>query len=293
MKHRPSTAGVATSALLAELAISVWTGRKLDKSASQDIVRMNSADRGVANVHKKLLGDCEELEAVRKFASVVRTTHYSITMPWSDSGLRLLPTANYFKYQEAMTGYAAEFDRLVQIFLDAYEWETSQAQVKLGALFNPDDYPTVAALRHKFGMSVSYIPLPTSGDWRVDIEEQAKDELEAHYQRYYEEQIGKAMGDVWSRTKDVLERLSDRLADEADGKPKVFRSTLVDSAMEIVDLLDTCNLTGDRTMTHVAEQLRETLHGIGADDLRQDRALRRSTKRNVDELIQALPGLGM
>jgi hypothetical protein len=284
---------VASSALLVELNINVWTGRKLDKSASQDVTRMNSADRGIANVHKKLLGDCAELEAIRKHASQVRGAHYAITMPWSDSGLRLLPTANYFKYNDALGDYQQEFKKLVDAFLAAYEWETSQAQVKLGALFNPDDYPTVQSLKHKFGLSVSFIPLPTSGDWRVDIEADAKRQLETHYQSYYADKLKQAMDDVWGRTADVLDRLSSQLDYGADDKPRGIRDSLMDSAVEIVDLLDACNLTGDPAMRKMANDLRASIKGIGADALRKDAALRRATKRDVDAMIKALPGLGM
>lgn len=290
MQNVPS---VASSALLVELNINVWTGRKLDKSASQDVVRMNSADRGIANVHKKLLGDCAELEAIRKYASQVRGTHYAITMPWSDSGLRLLPTANYFKYNDAMGDFQKEFHKLVDAFLAAYEWETSQAQVKLGALFNADDYPTVQSLKHKFGLSVSFIPLPTSGDWRVDIEADAKRQLKTHYESYYADKLKQAMDDVWSRTADVLERLSSQLDYGVDDKPRGIRDSLVESAVEIVDLLDACNLTNDPAMRKMAADLRASMNGIGAVALRQDAALRRATKRDVDAMIKALPGLGM
>ena len=97
---------ISSSSMLAELSISVWTGRKKDRAASDDVTRLNHADSGVASVNKKLLGDCEELVAVQKFAANVRSGHYAMTMPWSDSGLRLLPTAQFFKYNEQITALA-------------------------------------------------------------------------------------------------------------------------------------------------------------------------------------------
>ena len=122
--------------MLVELSIGTWTGRKLDKRASQDVTSQNNADKGVANVHKKLLGDCAELDAVQKFTANARNVHYACTMPWSDTGLRLLPTTQYFKYHQEMTALQSEYQRLVQAFLDAYSWEIQNAQLKLGALFN-------------------------------------------------------------------------------------------------------------------------------------------------------------
>ena len=67
---------IASSAVLIDLSISCWTGRKLDKRASNDVTAQNNAAKGVANVHKKLLGDCAELDAVQKFAANARNAHY-------------------------------------------------------------------------------------------------------------------------------------------------------------------------------------------------------------------------
>ncbi len=81
-----STPSISTASMLVELNISTWTGRKLDKKASRDLTTVMRAANGVANVNKKLLGDCAELEAVQKFTANARNMHYSMTLPWSDSG---------------------------------------------------------------------------------------------------------------------------------------------------------------------------------------------------------------
>jgi len=286
----PSISG---SAMLVELSIRNWAGRKLDKGASQKVTLDNRASTGVANVNKKLLGDCAELSAVLKFAANARNSHYAMTMPWSDTGMRLLPTAQYFKYNEQMIALKAEYFSLVDAFLSAYNWEISQAQVKLGDLFNPDEYPSAAALQSKFGFQFTYIPLPESGDWRVDIESEAKEELEHHYRAYYRNQLAAAMADVNQRAYDVLIRMSERLDYGDTETKKIFRDSLVTNVIEIANLMDSCNLTGDQTMKDNAAMLRKILDGVDAADLREDFALRRATKKAVDEVIASLPTLGM
>jgi len=90
-----SVPSIASSAMFVELSISTWTGRKLDKRATKETTQANGADDRAGSFHKKLLGDCAELDAIHKFAGNVRTFHYHSTMPWSDMGMRLLPTAAY------------------------------------------------------------------------------------------------------------------------------------------------------------------------------------------------------
>lgn len=289
----PSVPSISSSAMLCELSISQWTGRKKDRRASDDVTRDNNAAVGVASVNKKLLGDCAELDAVQKLTGNIRNMHYSMTMPWSDTGMRLVPTAQYFKYHQQMTALQAEWERLVQTFLDAYDWEISQAQAKLGDLFDRDEYPTVSALTNKFAFRLSYIPLPDAGDFRIDIGNEAMEQVRSHYQDYYSRQLANAMNDVWQRTHKALSAMSERL-DYADNETKkVFRNTLVDNVVEIIDLLDVCNVTGDSQMSALKTKLDNAMRGVTPEALRDDEYLRRDTKRAVDEVIAQLPSIGL
>jgi hypothetical protein len=288
--HAPS---IASSSMLCELSISTWTGRKLDKRASKDVTLQNHAASGVANVNKKLLGDCAELIALQKFTANSRNIHYGMTMPWSDTGLRLLPTAQYFKYHQAMTDIQGEFNRLVDAFLDAYDWEIMQAQAKLGDLFIRDDYPSLESLKNKFRFRLTYIPLPDAGDFRIDIGNEAAEEIKTHYKTYYTTQLNQAMNDVWQRTYDALSRMSERLDYADHEKKKIFRDSLVDNVAEMVELLRVCNVTGSTQMTAMADKLDDALRGVTPDALREDAYLRAETKRTVDEAIKALPSLDM
>ena len=288
-----SAPSISSASMLVELGISSWTGRKKDKAASAEVTTQNAARTGVASVNKKLLGDCAELVAVQKFAANVRTSHYAMTMPWSDSGMRLLPTTVYFKYHQQMTQLQGEFDRLVQNFLDAYDWEVVQAQAKLGTLFNRDEYPTVDSLRDKFGFRMSYIPLPDAGDWRVDMERDAQDALKEQYNTFYRKQVEGAMRDVWERLHTELNRFVSQLGVDAEGKKgKIYGSTM-EHVMHLTDMLEAANFTNDPNLTLAQNRIRAALDGVDKDDLVRNDIFREDTKRAMQSAIDALPGLGM
>jgi len=295
-----SVPSISSAAMLVELSISVWTGIKKDKKASQDVEAQNGADTGVAKVSKKLLGDCAELKAVQDFTANVRTgIHYDMTMPWSNSGLRLLPTSKYFKYHQTMTALQAEWQKLVDAFLAAYDWEAAQAQAKLGSLFARDEYPTMEKLREKFRFNLNYIPMPEAGDWRVDMEKETRDALAEHYQKFYHDQTQRSVMATWAVAAEALSAMSDRLADPADGEKankngsKVFRDSLVENMMAAIDKLEEFNLTNDPTMRQMKQRLASIMAGVTPDALREDRAFRLETKRAVDEAIKALPSLDL
>ena len=284
--HEPT---LQSSCMLVEQSIGVWEGVKLDRRASRQVTQANNAERGIASVRKKLLGNCRELEEVKKLRNFARTIHRDNTMPWSNSGLRLITTEQYFDYHRQMTGLVNEFYKLVEEFISAYSFERQAAQAKLGELFDASEYPSDMELRAKFHFSVNYMPLPAAGDFRLDIQGQAKQVLADEYEKFYQKQIEAAMKDVWQRLLVPLQNMSTRLDYRAGEKPTGFRDTLVSNVEDIAKLLKTCNVTNDQEMERVRRELVNTLRGVTPDGLREDAALRRNTKEEIDKIIKALP----
>jgi hypothetical protein len=269
----------------------VWTARKRDRAATGDLLRMNNADKSAGQFNKNLLADCEELAVIQKFAANARTMHYSSTMPWSDSGLRLLPTAKYFDYHKAMTTMQAEFYRLVDVFLDAYDFEVAQVHAKLGDLFNRDEYPTSDSIRSKFRFGLSYVPVPDVGDWRVDMGSEATEVLRSEYAAFYQQQTERAMNDVLARVYDHLNRLTRQLGVDEDGKKgKIFDST-IDNLRDMVEMLEHANFSNDPNIALAQQKLQRTLAGLCRDDLVKNEIFREDTRASLQDAMRSLPSL--
>lgn len=287
--HVPS---IASSALLAELSIGVWEGRKQDKKASSTITTLNNANKKAARVTKDLLVDCEELKAVKKYAQTMRDFHRNSTMPWSNMGHRLLTNSYFLDYDRHMKVMMENFAKLVEEFLSVYSWEVTATQVKLGDMYNPSEYPSVDVLRGKFKCRLNYMPVPDCNDFRVDVNTEAKAVLEQSYSKFYAEQLTSAMADVGKRVLEPLQNMS-KMLDYGNGvKATGFHHTLVDNTLAVVDVLKACNLSQDPRLEQIRSRLSAALRGVTTDGLRKDPYLRAETKRNVDEIIKTLPSLG-
>ena len=287
---------ISSAAMTVDFNASVWTARKKDHRASAEITHANYADRGVANVTKNLLGDCDELKAVQKFAANTRNIHYSMTMPWSDNGARLLTTAQYFKYHEVMTDLQNEFHRLVDEFLTAYDKTIENAaelQVKLGAMWNADEYPTRAALEDKFGFRINYVPLPDSGDFRLDIGNEAMDQIKTQYEEHYTTAVNAAMKDIWQKLHDNLTTLARQLGVNEEGKGNKLYDTVFDRALELTDMLGTCNVTGDSQMEAMRQRLEQAFHGLTIGRIKNSPTLREDKQKELAKAIAAIPSLDM
>lgn len=284
---------LASSAMLVEVNISHWAGRKKDKRASVDVTSSNHAATGVASVNKKLLANSDTLRAIQTHVTAARNLHANMTMPWSNSGLRLLPTVQYFKYSQAMSQMQNEFDRLAQDFMTAYNDEVVDVQLKLGDLFSRDDYPTVESLASKFAFRTNYMPLPDAGDFRVDVGNDALREIKATYADFYATQYNTAMNDVWTRLHKALTSMSDRLDYGSKEDKKIFRDSLVGNVTDMIELLRVCNVTGSTQMSEMANRLEEAMSCVTPDALREDDLFRADTKAAVDAVIKSLPSLDL
>ena len=293
---------LSSSSVLSQLKISTWTARKLDKSATKKVAIDNNASAKAGNYNKNLLAGCTELDDLKKFVGNARNTHYAMTLPWSDMGLRLIPTSQYFDYQNEMTSLEGEFWRLYQLFEDAYQWRVGnaiqQAQ-ELGGLFNHDDYPSVEVLRNKFGWTLSVQPLPESGDFRLDIPNEQQEVIKQQYDSFYRGAIDSAMDDIWVRLRKNLETISRQLApkDELDAKGNQKYNKLYDSvfdtSLELIRMMRDFNLTGDTQMTAIADQLESALYSVNTDALKNSESLRTTKAAEVTAILATLPSLDM
>lgn len=273
------------SALIVNLSLSVWTGRKLDKRVSEEVDQAKSTKTRAGNYHKNLLAGSGKLEEIGKVANAVRTWHYTVTQPWGDNGDRVLNMATFMDYKARLSEYEQQFALAVNNFLNEYDTLVAAAAFQLGDLFNREDYPLREQIVEKFGFRYAFTPLPTAGDFRVDIGEEGLREMRDHYEGVLSSRVNDAMRDAWERLHDVLSRMSERLADTEDGKRKIFRDSLVENAIEVCGLLRHFNITGDLKMEAMRMELEDAMRNVDASTLRESDLLREQTKQKVDAML--------
>lgn len=279
---------IQNASVLVDLNLSVWTGRKMDKKTSEEVVVSKAAhSKQAASVSKHLLAGTDVLDKIQKHAAMVRNWHYEQTLPWSDGGSRLLPMKSFFTYKAQLSQYESEFQTLVDDFVREYPVLVSAAAFQLGNLFDRGEYPDVEDIIGRFRFKYVFLPLPAMGDFRVDIGEEVKAELQEQFKGYYENKINDAMKDMWDRLHGILTKLSERL-DYAEGETKkIFRDTLVSNAIELCGMLSNLNVTDDPKLEEARRKLEATLSGIEAEDLREDAGLRLDVKDKVDSILKA------
>ena len=271
--------------MLVELNISVWTARKQAKSIASQVDVDNGTKTKVISAYKGLLAGDESLSSIQKLAGFIRTYHMSVTSPWNDAGQRLLSTGMFITYRQEMSRLENEYWGLVNQFLPEYGVKISAAAFQLGALFNRDEYPDVDQVQHKFGMSVRYTPVPESGDFRVDVTNEAMNDLKDQYDTLYKSNLDKVTKDAWDRLHKVLTQLSFGLRTDENGKQGKIYSSVVENAQELCNMLTYFNVSGDTQLEAMRIKLEDTMMGLDVKDIKDSDYIRGTVKQTVDVML--------
>ena len=280
---------IDTCAMLVELSVSQWTARKLDRSVSDELVANKQAqDKGAARVNKHLLAGRTELEVINKFVTETRSLVYDNTLPWSDSGIRLLPSAKFMEFNAKLQQAEDKFYGLVAEFVQVYPSLITAQAMALGNMFNRNDYPHPDDIEHRFRFNVNYMPVPSSGDFRVDIGNDAQEELRNKLAKLADERVEHAVRDIKTRLLEHLKRMSDRLTvDMVSGSavPRKFHDSLLDGAHDLCELAGSLNIINDPQLEQARKALKQAINGVDVKDLRKDMPTRQDIKAQVDDVL--------
>lgn len=267
---------LSQKAVLISLTISLWTGRKLDKRATESVETTFSTNRGVGNFTKKLLPDSKELDLIKSIANESRQFLYEQTSPWLNDGSRILSSKNIFDFGNAIRQRKAKFEAAVSDFLSVYSLQRADAQTKLGSLFRADDYPHVESLKDAFTFKTLILPMPEVTDFRVEVLDSEKDALLESLR----EVQNRALQDCYDRLKAVVSKAAETL-----NSPKaIFRDSLIENISEICQLLPKLNVNDDAALETTRLEVESIVSKISPETLRENKDERQAAADKLREI---------
>lgn len=271
-----------TRAMLVNLNISMWTARKYDSKVSKQVETVYSAEN--SGRYNKILIATEYISNIQKVVNAARTYHYENTLPWFDTGGRLLPTANYFEYTGKMQNFQIQFEQMVKDFISLYPDYIAEASIRLGGMYNDADYPDVSELPKKYGFKVQILPVPDADDFRVTMNEDDIRNIKDDLEREMEENTNAAMKDIWNRLYKTVNHVVEKLSD-VDAK---FKDSLIGNVREMCDLLPRLNVTNDKKLDDMVAEVGEKLADLSPKDLRTDSAKRYSAAISAKKMLDKM-----
>ena len=277
---------LSDKALLVHLGVSQWTARKLDKKASKQVAQANGATGNVGNFNKTLLPTCNRIADVHRETAFIRKDFYRNTLPWGIEGTFILPSANYLAFTTEYRKKKAAWDNLVEEFFGGYLQARADAQRLLGNLYSQQDYPIMGDLKRKFKMDLTFLPVPTIGDFRVELADGEIDTITADLEERIAESSKIAMQDVWQRLYDKVEWIANRLSDPNN----VFHAATYEDAQDLCKLLTRLNFTDDPDLEAMRSKAEQKLFRLHPEVIKNDPDVRKDTAKDAEAIMKQMAG---
>jgi hypothetical protein len=275
---------VNSKALLVSLRISTWSARKLDREVTRTTNQQHEADRDAGRYNKLLIPKAQSYKDLISVSQAARISHYFQTLAWNDEGYRLLPSKNYFDYNESIRKHRTEFEEALDTFLREYPLLIEAAKGTLGTMFRASDYPTVNQIARKFDFRVDFSPLPARGDFRLDLPSDQLDKIEEETQNRINSAIDDAVKSAWERMSETVGRVKERLVDPEN----IFRDSLIGNVRELCDIMTRLNVTDNPDLEAMRRKVEMEISRLDPQSLRDDKNLRADTARKADEILKAM-----
>lgn len=294
---------IQNGAVLVEFGVSDWKASVVDKSVAAKIARDYRAGEQAGRYHKDLLAGSNFRRQISLFAQNMRNYHGKHTLPWQDRGARLLPLSMLQDYKDYMTAMMRQLEAMIEEFtndnlspnfyLNQKELAKS-AITALGDMYREEDYPTLDEVRSMYSIRLNFMPVPESGDFRVDAPAQELDFLKSQYEDMTKQRVAQAQKDLWNRLFDRLTMARGKIGDlsryyeaKANGEKTqraILQDDYLDTLRDLCHLLGKLNVTGDAKLDKARRELADAFEGIDGEDLKEDAGCREDIEKKLEKI---------
>jgi hypothetical protein len=189
-------------------------------------------------------------------------------------------------FATTMQTYRERLQESAQELSSQYDTIKSEAQRRLGTLFNSSDYPQT--LDGLFDLEVSY-PTIEPPAYLVSLHPEVYQQEQARVRERFESAVELAEQAFATELQRLTAHLAERLTGLHDGQPKVFRDSAVENLREFFERFRRLNIRSSPELDALVEQAQQTINGVEPQTLRDSNRLRQMVARDFEQ-IQASVG---
>ena len=285
----PNAANRLRTTMAAVRLAFTWLGVRKTLAPEQrtTAARAFHADRELLSASKLILDTknpaYRAVAAVRSEASSYWRT---VTLPFPEAGIRLLPQNSLSTFASTMQTYRERLQETARELAAQYDTIKREAECRLGTLFNASDYPTTIA--GLFDLEVSYPTIEPPG-YLMALHPAVYQQEQARVRERFESAVELAEQAFATELQRLTAHLAERLTGLHDGQPKVFRDSAVENLREFFERFRRLNIRSSPELDALVEQAQQTINGVEPQTLRDSNRLRQMVARDFEQ-IQASVG---
>jgi hypothetical protein len=232
---------------------------------TDEAVENHEADINTYNMTVKLLSK-EALKGIIRVRNAAKEFHIANTLPWADTGLRMIPVGRYAHWKRELTRKQNEFFDETQLLFDDYlALRKEYIRRATPEVAKEIPFPTLEQLKSNFDFRLFEQPIADLSDFRLKlVDEKTVASLKATMTASITAILDEGHLDIINRLAKVVSRLHDQTAKE---NGRMFES-LVTNIEEAVDVLPSLNLRNDPEIARLINRVKNELATIDVTALR-------------------------
>jgi hypothetical protein len=267
---------------LVQLSISKWGGvKKIDDGK---LAKMVEAHEWVTATKK--LVDPESLKPICKIGNAARSYLVGVSLPFPIQGMVFAPKEMVSRVDKRLEEFRGEFDQAVDVFVQEYPRLRETAMTCLGDLFSEVDYPV--RVEQHFGFAWRFIILDVPNGKAGVLSPELYEREKEKFIKTMEEARTLAIESLREEFGSMVERITERFSETADGKPKVFKNATVESFYEFFETFKERNIFRDEQLAELVEKAQAVLGGASAESIRTNEGLKESIRAGMGEIETAM-----
>jgi hypothetical protein len=238
---------------------------------------------------KKLLDTTHPcFKAVTAVRSRLQNYWKGVSLPFPEPGVRLIRRDQVEEFANRMRQFQEELDEAVATLNSRYGELRTTAEQKLGHLYNPADYPM--SLIGLFSIEWDF-PSVEPPNYLQYLNPELYEQECQRVQRRFDEAIHLAEEAFTAELSKLVSHLTERLAGQEDGKPKIFRDSAIENLAEFFDRFRQLNVRSNEQLDHLVNDAQRVIRGIQPQELRDNPGLRQQVATELSRVQSVLDGL--
>ena len=268
-----------------------WMGTRKTLTAEQraEAAEPFGTDARFLSAGKRLLDISHPaFKAVTAVRGKVVAFTKSMSLPYPEPGIRLIR-------QDRIDDFAAKMRELQEELADAvenldrhYSELKSAARQRLGSLFNAGDYPESLAGAVSIDADFPSVEPP---DYLQQLNPQLYEQECRRIQSRFDEAVTLAEQAFTAELAKLVSHLTERLSGHDDGKPRVFRDSMVENLTEFFARFRQLNVRSNEQLDSLVADAQRVIRGVDPQSLRDNAGLRQHVATEMSRVQSVLDGL--
>ena len=268
-----------------------WLGVRKSLSLSQRAEAAESfgAEGEFLTAGKKLIDTRDsDFRAVTAVRSQARSYFKSVSLPFPEPGLRLVPQDCLEDINAQMLRFKAALDAAVEQLDANFDDLKTDARIRLGRLYNPSDYPV--QLTGLFDLSWGWPSVEPPEYLRQLSPDLYRAECE-RVQARFNEAVQLAEQALMDELSKLITHLTEKLSGDEDGRPKRFNDSAIENLTGFFERFQRLNVGSNSQLDELVEQAQQLINGVNPQQLRDSSQLRQQVVTQLAGTQSVLDGL--